>query len=98
MVAISSMNASMTKPWNEAPTDRQKPNGMPGSFSVYSTADFGMCTAGWPTPSTEMKSTPFGGSAADALHQRLLHDALHEGRGFAGRIDRAPHARVLTGR
>ena len=56
------MNASTAKPWNDAPTERQNPNGMPGSCSVYSTLMFGMSYGSVAEPSTEMKSTPFGGS------------------------------------
>ena len=84
------MNASTTKPLTEAPTERQKPYGMPGSVSVYSTRMFGMSYGSVAAPSTEMKSTPFGGSAADALHQRLLHDPLHERDRLAGRVDARP--------
>ena len=34
--------ADIANPWNEAPTERQKPYGIPGSFSMYSTRTFGM--------------------------------------------------------
>ena len=61
---------------------------------MYSIRTFGMSYGRLAAPSSEMKSTPFGGSAADALHQRLLHQPLHEHGRLAGRIERAPHARV----
>ena len=63
-VAISSMNASVTKPFTELPTERQKPNGMPGSVSVYSTRRFGMAYGRLAAPSTEIASTPFDPASA----------------------------------
>ena len=56
------MKASTTKPWNDAPTDRQNPYGMPGSVSVYSTRTFGMSYGRIAAPSNEIRSTPSGGS------------------------------------
>ena len=88
------MNASTTKPWNEAPTERQNPNGIPGSCLGVFDADVGNVVrkVGRAVHRDEVHAV--GRQSADALHQRLLHDVLLEDRRLARRVDRAPHARV----
>ena len=97
IVASSSMNASVTKPFTELPTDRQKPNGMPGSVSVYSTRRFGMAYGRLAAPSTEIASTPFDPASAfgfSFLSSDCWTMRCFQTRRVARRVDGAPHAHV----
>ena len=96
--ASSSMNASTTKPLTEAPTDRQKPNGMPGSVSVYSIRMFGMSYGQRRRAVDRDEVDAVRRQAADALHQRLLDDALHERRPACPAASTAPHIRDVGDR
>ena len=88
------MNASTAKPWNDAPTERQNPNGMPGSVSVYSIRTFGIVVGQVRRAVERDEIDAVRRQPADALHQRLLHEALLEHRRRAGGVERAPHPRV----
>ena len=88
------MNPSTTNPLTEAPTERQKPNGMPGSLSVYSIRMFGMSYGRMAAPSTEMKSTPFGGRPPMRFISDCCTMRIMNATGLPGRVDGRRHPHV----
>src|SRR5262249_53931631 len=92
VAASSSMNASTTNPCTDAPTDLQKPYGTPGSVSMYSTRMFGMSYGKDADPSTDMKSTPFGGNEPRRFIKDCCTIRCMKATGFPA-ASTAPHIR-----
>ena len=67
---------------------------MPGSVSIYSTLTFGIVYGSCADPSTEMKSTPFGGSAPIRFISDCCTIRCMNATGLPAGSSGAPHADV----
>jgi hypothetical protein len=88
------MNASIAKPWNDGADRSPEPERDSGIVLDVLHPNVGDVVRQVGCAVQRDEVDPVRRQATDALHQRLLHETLHEDRGLAIRIDTTPHARV----